>query len=71
MSIIMGKLKLFQLVHMKSGKEGKEQMGNQKTRRKEMSWRYWKTAPKDGEITFLFVNGKDPASFKERLNKWQ
>lgn len=36
-AIIMGKLKLFQLVHMKSGKEGKEQMGNQKTRRKEMS----------------------------------
>lgn len=33
----MGKLKLFQLVQKKSGKEGKEQMGNQKTRRKEMS----------------------------------
>ena len=31
----MGKLKLFQLVQKKSGKEGKEQMGNQKTRRKE------------------------------------
>lgn len=46
-------------------------MGDQKTRRKEMSWLYWKTAPKDGEITFLFVNGKDPAFFKGRLNKWQ
>lgn len=46
-------------------------MGNQKTRRKEIPWLYWKTAPKDGEITFLFVSGKDPAFFKGRLDKWQ